>query len=56
MAIEYRGLSTPDEVGAGFRVFLRAMVGLPFRGLDATELTEPGRSRTTVYARWCSTR
>jgi predicted acetyltransferase len=41
--IRIRQLVTPDEVGAGFRVFLRAMVGLPFRDLDATELTEPGR-------------
>ncbi|GAA2607139.1 GNAT family N-acetyltransferase [Paractinoplanes durhamensis] len=43
MSIEFRDLRTPEEVNAGFRVFLRAMVGLPFRDLDATELTEPGR-------------
>nr|BFE59511.1 GNAT family N-acetyltransferase [Dactylosporangium thailandense] len=43
MSIHIRPLTTPDEVNAGFRVFLRAMVGLPLRDLDATELTEPGR-------------
>ncbi|WP_432974954.1 GNAT family N-acetyltransferase [Dactylosporangium sp. CA-233914] len=43
MSIEIRPLSTPSEVNAGFRVFLRAMVGLPFRDLDATQLTDPGR-------------
>ncbi|MER7006844.1 GNAT family N-acetyltransferase [Dactylosporangium sp. NPDC000555] len=43
MSIDIRPLTTPEEVNAGFRVFLRAMVGLPFRDLDATELTEPGR-------------
>ncbi|GIF24050.1 putative acetyltransferase [Actinoplanes tereljensis] len=41
--IQIRPLNGPDEVGAAFRVFLRAMVGLPFRDLDAAELTEPGR-------------
>ncbi|MEV8517318.1 GNAT family N-acetyltransferase [Dactylosporangium sp. NPDC051484] len=43
MSIDIRSLTTPEEVNAGFRVFLRAMVGLPLRDLDATELTEPGR-------------
>lgn len=43
MSIEIRTLATPGEVNAGFGVFLRAMVGLPFRDIDATEVTEPGR-------------
>lgn len=43
MSIEIRPLTSPEEVRAGFQVFLRAMAGLPFRDLDATELTEPGR-------------
>lgn len=43
MSIEIRALTTPEEVNAGFRVFLRAMVGLPFRDIDATEITETGR-------------
>lgn len=43
MSLEIRPLTTPDEVNAAFRVFLRAMVGLPFRDLDASQLTEPGR-------------
>ena len=41
--IEIRPLTTAEEVNAGFRVFLRAMVGLPFRDVDAAEVTEPGR-------------
>ncbi|GAA3566050.1 GNAT family N-acetyltransferase [Amycolatopsis ultiminotia] len=41
--IEIRTLTTRDEVGAGFRVFLRAMIGLPLRDVDATEVTDPGR-------------
>ncbi|MGK5683943.1 GNAT family N-acetyltransferase [Actinoplanes sp. URMC 104] len=50
MSIEIRPLTTPDEVNAGFGVFLRAMVGLPFRDLDAGELTEPGRYLGAVEA------
>ncbi|MFF0145200.1 putative acetyltransferase [Amycolatopsis sulphurea] len=38
-----RTLETADEINAGFRVFLRAMVGLPIRTVDATEITDPGR-------------
>ncbi|HVV12633.1 GNAT family N-acetyltransferase [Amycolatopsis sp.] len=41
--IEIRTLATAGEVNAGFRVFLRAMVGLPFRDVDATGITDPGR-------------
>lgn len=33
----------PSEVDEGLRVFLRAMVGLPLRDLDAVAITEPGR-------------
>ncbi|WAL68807.1 GNAT family N-acetyltransferase [Amycolatopsis cynarae] len=40
---EIRALTAAEEVNAGFQVFLRAMVGLPFREVDATEITEPGR-------------
>lgn len=43
MAIEIRPLTTPDEINEGFRVFLRAMVGLPFGDVDASTITEPGR-------------
>ncbi|WP_433153514.1 GNAT family N-acetyltransferase [Actinomadura nitritigenes] len=43
MSVEFRTLTAPDEVNAAFRVFLRAMVGLPFRDVDATEITEAGR-------------
>ena len=43
MSFEIRSLVTADEVNAGFRVFLRTMVGLPFRDVDASEVTEPGR-------------
>lgn len=38
-----RTLETAEEVDAGFRVFLRAMAGLPIRDVDATEITDPGR-------------
>lgn len=41
--IEIRPLTTDGEVNAGFRVFLRAMVGLPLRDVDAAAVTEPGR-------------
>ncbi|WP_131736263.1 GNAT family N-acetyltransferase [Actinomadura roseirufa] len=43
MSIEIRTLTTAEEVNAAFRVFLRAMVGLPIRDVDATEITEAGR-------------
>jgi predicted acetyltransferase len=43
MSIEIRPLATAEEVNAGFRVFLRAMAGLPFAELDAVPLTDPGR-------------
>lgn len=43
MSIDIRTLTHPDEVDAAFRVFLRAMVGLPFRDIDAVGITEPGR-------------
>jgi predicted acetyltransferase len=43
MSIEIRTLATAEEVNAGFRVFLRAMAGLPFAELDAVPLTDPGR-------------
>ncbi|GAB2842996.1 GNAT family N-acetyltransferase [Actinocorallia aurea] len=43
MTIEIRALDGQAEVDAGLRVFLRAMVGLPFHGVDTTGITEPGR-------------
>lgn len=43
MAVTIRPLADADEVNAAFRVFLRAMLGLPFRDIDATEITEDGR-------------
>ncbi|GAA3792043.1 GNAT family N-acetyltransferase [Amycolatopsis tucumanensis] len=43
MTEHIRTLTTADEINAGFRVFLRAMVGLPFRDVDAVEVTDPGR-------------
>jgi predicted acetyltransferase len=43
MSVEIRPLTTTEEINKAFRVFLRAMVGLPFADLDAEELTEPGR-------------
>ncbi|RJQ83968.1 GNAT family N-acetyltransferase [Amycolatopsis panacis] len=43
MSVEIRTLKTSEEVNAGFRVFLRAMVGLPLGDVDAVEVTDPGR-------------
>lgn len=43
MTITIRTLDNPQDVGAAFDVFLRAMVGLPFRDLDVAEITEAGR-------------
>ncbi|MFC5744494.1 GNAT family N-acetyltransferase [Actinomadura rugatobispora] len=43
MSVEIMVLTTSDEVNAGLRVFLRAMIHLPFHAIDATEITEPGR-------------
>jgi predicted acetyltransferase len=43
MSIEIRTLATAREVNDGFQVFLRAMVGLPLRDVDAAEVTDPGR-------------
>jgi len=43
MSIEIRPLAGADEVNAGFRVFLRSMVGLSFGEIDAVAVTEPGR-------------
>ncbi|NDK89108.1 GNAT family N-acetyltransferase [Gordonia desulfuricans] len=36
-------LTGADQVNTAFGVFLRSMVGLPFRGVDATAVTETGR-------------
>ncbi|MFW0797207.1 GNAT family N-acetyltransferase [Gordonia sp. CPCC 205515] len=41
--IGIRPLDDPREIRAAFDVFLRTMVGLPFRDLDAVDIIEPGR-------------
>ncbi|MDH2414156.1 GNAT family N-acetyltransferase [Nocardioides sp. CER19] len=43
MSLPIRPLTSDDEVRTAFDVFLRAMVGLPIRDVDARTLVEPGR-------------